>query len=909
MSLRSRLQTWWRATAHRHMTAAQIDEELRFHIECYSQDLVRSGVPRGEALRRAKAQLGSQAAVRENARHAWGVRALDELAADLRYGLRMLRKNLGLTAIAIASLGLGIGANTAIFSMINALLLDAIPVSHPEQMRLLEWRAQHLPSYKNLPMRDLYGPVNLTKTGVAIGPEFSFPQYVALAQDHAVFQGLAAYFHAGGAAVATGNNLQNGTLEYVSPNFFEVLGVRAAAGRVISPYDGAQGGAPVAVLSDWLWRDLFARSPAAIGSTIEVNRVPLIIVGIAPQGFHGPDVDIDPGLYLPLAMFPEVSPGSYEHGKNRLADGDAWWIRIIGRIRPGISDAQAATALDRAFRETSKATLTSPDRFDQASVRLAVSVGGRGDAQTTDREFVPVALGLSALAALVLLLACVNLANLLLARAISRRRELSVRMALGAPRSRVMRQLMVESMMLAVLGGAAGTALAFAARNVIPRFLQHQPVAFDWKVCAFATGLSLITGIFFGAIPSWRATRGNILRGLRHGAHATRDRSHARLGKTLVVVQIALSMVLLMGTGLFLRTVRNLLHGELGFDPHHILLFGVALPARAYPGPRECAAAFRQIEDRLTALPGVASASFSVDPLIDNDTSTTAFNPVGEPLGQNTAWINVVGDNFFQVMGIPLLAGRELDAQDTATSPLVAVVNQELAHRFFPGRNPIGSTFNSPPIRIVGIVGNTKFSDLRQVPPPTYYLAESQNGRWNQVTFEVKTAGDPATITDEARAAVRGFDSQLPLTNVRTQDEQIDDSIRNERLFAMLAASFGVIALVLACIGVYGIMAYTVSQRTNEIGVRMALGAEPKQVLRMMLSEASSLATLGIVIGAAGALALARFAASMFYGVHAWDSLTLAGAAFLLLSVAVASGFFPARRAARIDPIAALRHE
>ncbi len=847
MSLRSRLRTWWRATAHRHETAAQIDEELRFHIECYSHDLMRSGVPRDEALRRAKAELGSAAAARENSRHAWGARALDELAADLRYGLRMLRKNPGLTAIAVASLALGIGANTAIFSLTNALLLNAIPVSHPEQMRLLEWQAQHLPAFKNLPMRDLYGSVNLTKTGVATGPEFSFRQYMALAQDHTVFQGLAAYFHAGGATIGSGNNLRNGTLEYVSPNFFKVLGVRAAAGRTIAPYDDAQGGAPVAVLSDWLWRDMFGRSPAAIGSAIEVNRVPLTIVGIAPQGFHGPDVDMDPGLYLPLAMFPEVSPGSYEHKKNRLADGDAWWVRIIGRIRPGISDAQAAMALDGVFRETAMATLANPSRFDVAAVHLAVSVGGRGDAQTTDREFIPVALGLSALAALVLLLACVNLANLLLARAISRRRELSVRMALGAPRARVMRQLLVESMMLAILGGAAGTTLAFAARNLIPRFLQHQPVAFDWKVCAFAGGLSLMTGLLFGAIPSWRATRGNIQSGLRRSAHTTPDRSHARFGKTLVVVQIALSMMLLMGTGLLVRTVRNLLHGELGFDPHHILLFGVALPARAYPGPQQCAAAFRQIEDRLTALPGVVSASFSVDPLIDNDTSTTAFNPTGDAAGQKSAWINVVGDNFFHAMGIPLLAGRELDAQDTATSPLVAVVNQELAQRFFPGRNPIGMTFNSPPIRIVGIVGNTKFSDLRQVPPPTYYMAESQNGRWNHVTFEVKTAGDPVAITDAARVAVRGIDSELPLENVRTQQAQIDDSIRNERLFAMLSAGFGVLALGLACIGIYGIMAYTVSQRTNEIGVRMALGAEPRRVLRMMLGEASSLAVLGII--------------------------------------------------------------
>jgi predicted permease len=909
MSAFSWLRSLWAGILHGSSVRSEMEQELRTHIALRADDLECSGLSRGEAERRARIEFGGFEKVRETMHEALGGHLLRTLAQDLRYALRMLRKTPGLAIIAVASLALGIGANTAIFSLTNALLLDAMPVAHPEQLRLLAWQAQHQFGYKSLPMESLYGSVGFAKTGTATGTEFSWEEYEALRQNQAVFDGFTAYFHGGGANIEGGNDLERGTLEYVAPNFFDVLGVRTAAGRTMLPSDGSRGGAPVVVLSDWIWRDMFGRSPSIIGKTIEVNRVPLTVVGVAPQSFHGAGVDLDPALYLPLQLQPQISPDAWDRGKSRLQNGDTWWVRILGRIKPGVTNAQAAAALDGIFRQTAKATLHHADRIDQESVHLVVQPGGRGDAQRTDTEFVPMAIGLSALAALVLVLACVNLANLLLARAATRRRELSVRMALGARRGRVARQLLTESMMLALFGGVAGVALGFALRNVIPHFLEHQPTSFDWRVYAFAAGLTLLTGLLFGGIPAWRATGVEIRKGLQDGARSTADRSHSRLGRSLVVLQVCLSMILLTGAGLFVRTVRNLLDAPLGFAPHHILLFDLVLPRREYATPEQSAAAFRQLTDRLRALPGVEAASFSAEALVSGDKWTANFDPTGEPKGKDVACTNIVGDGFFHTMEIPLREGRDFGPQDTAPSPKVAIVNEQLARQFFPHRDPIGLTFNTPPIRIVGIAGDTKFSTLRQAPPPTYYLPESQNGQRNAGLFEVKTAGNPTALVNAARRTVRSFDPQLFAGDIRTQQEQIDDTIRNERLFEMLTAAFGGLALVLACIGIYGIMAYTVSQRTSEIGIRMALGAEPRRVMRAILGEAWWMTAIGIAAGIVGALAVGRLAASLLYGVQAWDAVSLCGSAAVLGAVALAAGWFPARRAAKVDPMQALRTE
>jgi predicted permease len=883
----------------------QVQEELAFHIESYAAEMEGRGMSREEALRRARIELGSVAARREDCRRAWGAQFFDELLGDLRYALRMLAKSPGFAAIAVASLALGIGANTVIFSMTKALLLDSMPVAHPEQLRLLEWQVQHQFDYRNLPMPSLYGEVDFSKTGVATGTSFSYAEFEALKQRQDVFQDLMAYYHAGSVVVNFDQEPEPGTVEYASGNFFTVLGVRAAAGRTILPSeDAGNATSPVVVLSDWLWRDRFGRSPDVVGKTIRINRVPLTIVGVARANFHGAGVDIDPMLYVPLNMQPVVAATRWDR-ISRLKDPAEWWVQVMGRIKPGITNARAQAALDGVFRETAKATLKNPERVDQEAFHLVVTAGGRADARMVDKQFLPMALGLSALSGLVLLLACLNLASLLLARAVGRQRELSVRLALGARRRRVMRQLLTESMTLALAGGAAGTALGFGGRKLIPHFLGDQNPQFDWKVYGFALALTLLTGLAFGAIPAWRATRGDMQARLQDGGRLTANTSRLLLSRGLVAVQICFSMILVVGTGLFARTVQNLLHVDLGFEPHHLLLFDVELPENQYKTAANRAAAFEQLEERLGALPGVVSATLSGEPLINGGSSTTNFDPAGQPVGNGQAWINVVGDRFFETIEIPLLAGRDFGPQDTEKSAKAAVVNEELARRFFAGRNPIGLTFNSPAIRIVGVVGNTKFASLRQDPPPTYYVSARQHGNWNQVTFELKTAGNPSSVANAARAVVHGFDSQLPVREVRTQEEQIDSSIREERLFATLTAGFG----VLASIGIYGVLAYSVSRRTSEIGIRMALGAQRASVLGMVLREAAWIAAIGVIAGMCGAVGMGRLVASMLFGLKSWDPATLGGSAALLALVVLGASWIPARRAAGVDPMTALRHE
>jgi len=833
-----------------------------------------------------------------------GLRLWDDLRADLRYAFRMLLKSPGFTAIALGSLALGIGANTAIFSMTKAVLLDSVSVPHPRQLRTLEWQ---FPGGKQ-PMSSVYGVITSSDGGSVRCAAFSYAVYQALLQNHSAFESLVAFFHSSRTEISWDDQVDSGSIEYVSGNFFSALGIHAAAGRTLLPADDSPGRSPVVVISDNFWRDHFERSPSVIGRTLKIAQVPMTIVGVAPPNFDGLIFDAHPAVMLPISMEPAVAA---DLSAGRLNNMDIWWLSIAGPIRPGVSDAQAQAALSGIFQQTAKTTLKNRRHLDLGALNLVVTPGNQGE-HPWRHQFAKIDAVLTVMAALVLLLACANLASLLLARAAARQRELSVRMALGAGRSRLLRQALTEALLLSTLGGITGTALGYAGRNIAPPLLKQPKPDFDWLVLGFGLCLAVATGLLCGGIPAWRTIGIDAQDGLRETSQMTAKRTRSLLMKSSVALQISLATLLLVGAGLFVRTLHNLSSVALGFRRQRLLLFDIVLPPKEYPAAADRAIAYEQLEDRLSTVPGVISVASSTDALIAGDTSTSNFDVDGQPAGDRQAWRNNVGEHFFQTMGIPMLSGRAFGRQDTQTSESVAVINRELADQFFRGKNPIGQTFNSTHTRIVGVCGDTRFRSLRDAPPPAYYLFTRQAGDYHaggEMTFSVKTAADPDAIAVSVRRVVRDFRRDLLINNLRTQVEQIHTSLRQERLFASLTAGFGILALILACIGIYGVMAYTVARRTNEIGIRLALGAQARQILTMVLRETSWLAVIGVAIGLGAALLLTRFLASMLFGLKPNDPATLIGAAALLFAVALLAGFIPARRASRVQPMQALRHE
>ena len=918
MSLRSRVRTWWRAVRRHADVDAQVDEELRFHVESYADDLVRQGVPHEEAARRAKAELGSLAATREKTRQAWGTRWIDEVRGDLRHALRMLMKSPGFAAVAVGSLALGIGANTVIFTAAQHMLLDRLDVPHPEQLRLLEWTEP-----RNGVVESEWGEWDDLPGGGQDSTSFSYPVYQQLRRENRSLADIFAFKNFGRMTATVDGHAEAVNAEMVSGNYYSALGVRPQLGRGIEPADdGAVGSGPVVTISDGFWAKRFGRSRDAIGKTILVNAEPMTIVGVNPRGFTGAySAQESPDVFLPFSMEPIVAPDELSDGKESLLENRSiWWVLVMGRLKPGVPVATADAALNVQLDAAVHATMTVTK--DKEIPRLVLEDGSRGQNPNADNSKQPVAV-LMGLAGFVLLLACANLANLLLARAGARQREMSVRLALGAGRGRILRQMMTESLMLSLTGGAAGLLLAWGVRNAIPRLLSDawDPPAFtarfSWPIFAFAAGISVLTGVIFGLAPAWQATRVEVSSGLKDSGQTVTHRRRGLAGKAIVVVQIALSMLLVVVAGLFVQTLVKLGRAPLGFEPHHVLLFSLQLPETKYPG----AASLRliqQVEERLAALPGARSVTVTTNPLISGNASNLTFVPEGQHYARESrpaVLENTVGDDFFRTFGIPIVAGRGFSQSDTATSRKVIVVNESVVKKYFPDRNPIGATvvagWNRPyPVEIVGVCGDAKYYSVRESVQPTAYMPYSQRaGGLTEPNFAVSTDLAGEAILPSVRDAVAAVDGDVPVLDVRTQDEQIAASLKQPRIFAALTGGFGVLALVLACIGIYGIMAYAVSQRTNEIGIRMALGAEPGRVLGMVLGEASWVTLIGVAAGMAGALAMGQVIASMLYGLKSWDPVTLAGAAALLIAVALGASWVPARRAAGVDPMRALRHE
>jgi predicted permease len=915
MGMQSRLSTWLRAVARGEQVNAQVDDELRFHIESYAEDLMRSGMQREEAMHRAHAALGSLAAARENSRQAWGTRWFDELRGDLRYALRILAKSPGFAAIAIGSLALGIGANTAIFSITKHTLLDRLNVPQPRELRLLAWRSQH------------HGVVGSEWGDSSSGPDgvwcnsFSYPVYQALRHENRTLEDLFAFKDTGAMNITVDGQAEVVQSELVSGNYFQQLEVQPQLGRLIGAQDDGQSGQPpVAVISDGYWTKRFGRSPSVVGKTIVVNLVPITIIGVSPRGFTGAiSVQTSPEIFVPLAMEPQLVTTFWKG--SLLENQKVWWLQMMARTKPGVGEAAALAQLNTVLHSAVVATMQPTAK--QAIPQLVLQDGSRGT-DASGKDLAQPLYVLLAMTSFVLLLACANTANLLLARATARQREMSVRLALGAGRRRILRQMLTESLLLSLCAGAAGLLVASLVQHALTQLTADpssgrtaMQVPFSWGVFAFNLILSLLTGIVFGIVPALQATRTPVRSNLQANAQTTTRRRRGYSAKAIVGFQFAISLLLVAGAGIFLRTLINLSCVDPGFDPRNLTLFSINPPSSRYPQEQQ-PALYQQIEQRLAAIPGVDSVSAMNVILLSNTVYMDDFVPAGKKESDSSGELTVfVGDAYFSTMRIPMLAGRSFNAHDTASAQQVAVINEALAKKYWPGENPIGRTFSmtvpgphNPSYQIIGVSADTRYRNLREDPSPIFYLSYRQAPDLSDGTsFAVRSRVPKAALLPSLRAAVQSIDRDLPLVNVRTQTEQIDETTMNERMFADLTGGFGVLALVLACIGIYGVMAYSVSQRTNEIGIRMALGAEPVRVLRMVLGEASWMAIAGVAAGVAGAVALGRLIASMLYGLKSYDPLTFTASAVLLLCVGLAASWIPARRAARVDPMRALRHE
>lgn len=918
MKLIHRTRSWFRSVSHDSQLQRDMDDELRFHVESYIEDLVKSGVSREEAARRARIEFGSADAHKEAMRVSLGLKLWDELRSDLRYAVRMLMKSPSFTAIALLSLTLGIGANTTIFTLAKHVILDRLNVPHPEELRLLNWI-----SAKHGAVHSIWGDWD-KENGGNTSTSFSYPVYQYLRERNQELSDLFAFKDLGRMDATIDGTAEVIQGEMVSGNYYAGLGVGAQLGRVIEPYDDQKPGASAAVvISDGFWARRFGRSPGVIGKTITLNLTPVTIVGVTPKGFTGAkQVQSAPEIFVPFSLQPQVAP-NFRFG-SLLSNTREWWLQIMARSKPGVKDEVARAALDVALKDAVRATMTP--KQDEALPTLRVGDGSRGMNEAARLLANPFYV-LMGIVGLVLLLACANIANLLLARTSARQREMSVRLAMGATRRRVLRQVLTESVLLSLLGGCGGLLLGYFGNLAFPHLInkaweeQGQMVAapFDWKVFAFTAGLSLLTGILFGIAPAWQATRTEVNTALKDTAqHATRRR-RGYGGKAIVAFQVALSTVLVLGSAVFLRTLVNLNSIDPGFATKDLVLFEMQLPKTRYPAGKDILL-YRELEQRLAGLPGVDSVGVSSVALLSHSISNDDFVPTGskpEPGKETSADDNAVNDDFFKALHIPIVAGRGFEASDTPTSLKVAVVNQALAKQFWPNENPIGKTFETSDSQnkkvlftVIGISGDTYFADLRNGTPPTFFLSYKQapDISWG-MTFEIKTRMSRAVLTPVLRETLRSVDPDLPLMSVRTQDEQIDDLLQQERLFAKLTAGFGLLALVLACIGIYGIMSYNVARRTNEIGIRLALGAKTRQVLAMVLGEASWLALGGVVAGMAAGLALVRLIQTMLYGLKPWDPVSVVAAAGLLFAVSLAAGYVPARKASRVQPMEALRHE
>jgi predicted permease len=847
---------------------------------------------------------------------------------DLRLALRGLWRAKGWTAVVIVSLALGIGANTAIFTGVNALLLTTIPVEDPDTLVRLRYGGRN----DMVTSSSDYGYTTRGRDGQNVRTTFSFPMYQQFLADNQTMSAVMAFAPFGRVNAVVDGQAEIASAFIASGNYFQTLGVGARIGRPFGPDDDTPTAAPVAVISSKYWHTRFATDPAVVGKTISINNVIVTIVGVLPPDFTGVQQPVaePPDITLPLALDPQFDLGSSGPGAGakRLAQPTYWWLQVMGRLKPGVTAAEVRANLERVFQNTARAGLdtylrglddaarnTASNRSRSEVPHLIVDSAARGvyDVNTNDVRTASI---LSTVVALVLLIVCANVANLLLSRAATRQKELSVRLSLGATRARLVRQLLTESLLLAFIGGALGIVVGYWGKALLPPPVNAAGLA-DWRVLAFVIGVTALTGIVFGIAPALRATRVNVSDALKQtGRSVTGSRS--ALGKSLLVVQVAVSLMLLVGAGLFLRTLHNLRHVDIGFNPQNLLLFRINPALNRYDEKRQLAM-YHQLLERIAAVPGVQAVALSNPALLSGSVNGTSIYVRGRvyPTGQRDLNNNinrlVVSPNFFEMMGIPVVLGRGFSPRDNETAPKVAVINEAAAKKYFPNENPVGQRYgssveNSSQLEIIGVLRDAKYNSVREPAPPTMYVPYLQ-ARPSSAVIEVRTAGDPASVTGGVREAVRQIEPNLPMMDVSTQLEQVERRFAQEKIFAQAYTMFGGLALLVASIGLFGLMSYAVSRRTNEIGIRMALGAQRGAVMRQVLVESMVLVAIGITIGVAGAVAAGRFISTLLFGLAPTDVLTLAAATALMIVVSALAGFLPARRASRVDPMVALRYD
>jgi predicted permease len=845
----------------------------------------------------------------------------DLMLKDLRHAVRVLLGAKGWTAVVLLSLALGIGANTAIFSAVNGLLLKQIPVRDPGTLVRLRWGGRN----DMVTSSSDYGFTARGPDGQNVRTTFSYPMYQQFVADNRTMSDLFACAPYGRVNVVVDGQAEIATAFISSGNYYQVLGVRARAGRTITPEDEKTAASPAAVISSKYWHTRFMTDPAIVGKTIRVNDVVVTIVGVISPEFTGIQQPVSelPDIGLPLSLEPQLNT----LGAARLGQPTYWWLQVMGRLKPGATAAQVQGNLEGVFQHTAQAGLDSymkslPDAERGTAVnrtrtevpRLRVDSGSRGiyDVNTTELRAATI---LGIVVALVLLIVCANVANLLLSRAATRQKELSVRLSLGATRLRLIRQLLTESLLLASVGGALGILVGHWGKQLLPGAPGQAPLL-DWRVVAFVLAVTCLTGIVFGIAPALGATGGDVNTALKQSSRSVAG-SRSILGKSLLVAQIAISLVLLVGAGLFLRTLHNLRHVDVGFNPQNLLLFRVQPQLNRYDEKRT-AALYGQLLERIAAVPGVRASALTNPALLSGSVNSTSIFVRGRVYSNprdSRESINrlVISPNFFEVMEIPTLLGRGFTPRDNEVAPKVVVINDAAAKKYFANQNPVGQRFgssieNNSQLEIVGVIRDAKYDSVRDAAPPTMYVPYLQ-ARAASAIIAVRTAGDPAGATGSVREAVRQVDPNLPMVDVSTQLEQVERRFQQEKLFAQAYALFGGLAVLLAAIGLFGLMSYNVSRRTNEIGIRMALGAQRGDVLSLVMRESMILVIAGVVIGVAVALGLSRFVATLLFGLAGTDALTMAAAIGVMVFVSALAGFLPARRASRVDPMVALRYD